>query len=439
MMRLLLTSLLVVGAADAGDSSAQLAELREKLAPSASDILASLDDYDKFWIKVKSGSCVWSECAVDDTDDGQVGDYRDGDEQWYQYRTQGFCANAAYTLYGRKKSVGGWRSCSQAHYINTFFTYGGADVLLEALGETPVVYYRDVVVAGDDDAAAADQRRRRRLQNDDAAAANDDAAAANDDAAAANDDAAAANDDANAAYDDANAAYDDAAANDDDSSNSNADCIELEDYQFDDDQAGNNARRLSGSGSGDNESGSHQSGDDRGYSSGLGCSASGDFIMAVFQSNDCDGNYFVRELDSFDDYNAQHSSIDCRELTTSYGGATSYDAVAELLGNSWDCNVALYPQCPDPYGEKKRYEYASRVAAEGGNPAWAYKNLMWKTPMKVMTWVLAALTLVAFATTFLINNRNRIKLIKRKGTKQQAGQAGAGGDGNNVNETGVMT
>ena len=74
-----------------------------------------------------------------------MGDYRDGDEKWYQYRTQSFCANAAYSLYGIKKSdgSGSWTSgsCNRGHFINSFFTYGGADKLLKAVGMEAEMYY----------------------------------------------------------------------------------------------------------------------------------------------------------------------------------------------------------------------------------------------------------------------------------------------------------
>ncbi|KAL7551993.1 hypothetical protein ACHAWF_015205 [Thalassiosira exigua] len=374
MTRPLLISLLAVGAADAYvDGAARLARLRERLSPSATDVLASLDDYDEFWVEVPSSgaSCVWSECAVDDTDDYQVGDNRDGDEQWYRYRTQGFCANAAYALYGRKKGErGGWGAggCSKGRYLNTFFTYGGADVLLKALGETPVVYYRDVARANDDGndndnaAAAYDDYYYRRLQYDDAYAA---------------------------AYGDA------AAANDDDGDSTNADCVEL------DGAGGDYARRLNGDGE-----------EDRGCSSALGCSSSGAYVVASFETDDCDGNHFLSVLDPFDDYNAQHASIGCRALSSS--DSSSRDAVADLLASSWDCDVALYPRgCPDPYGEKARYEYAARVAAGGGDPIWAYRNLTWKAPLRVATWMLAALTLGVFAVTFFARNGDRIERMRR--------------------------
>jgi hypothetical protein len=54
--------------------------------------LNDLDDYEKLWIKPHG--CVWSECAIDDADDGVMGDYRDGDSQWYQVRV-----SDSYILY----------------------------------------------------------------------------------------------------------------------------------------------------------------------------------------------------------------------------------------------------------------------------------------------------------------------------------------------------
>jgi hypothetical protein len=48
------------------------------------DVLDALDEYEKLWIKPHG--CVWSECAINDADDEVMGDYRDGDSQWYQVR-----------------------------------------------------------------------------------------------------------------------------------------------------------------------------------------------------------------------------------------------------------------------------------------------------------------------------------------------------------------
>ena len=80
---------------------------------------------------------------MDDNDDD--GENRDGDENWYQQRTQQFCANAAFSLYGIPKNHVALplTHCTRGHYIDSFFTYGGADTLLEAVGKSPAVYYDD--------------------------------------------------------------------------------------------------------------------------------------------------------------------------------------------------------------------------------------------------------------------------------------------------------
>jgi hypothetical protein len=108
-----------------------------------------LQDLDKFQaLYVKYHGCVWSECSLDNYDDD--GENRDGDEYWYQYRTLNFCANAAYSLYGQLKgrppSLFG--RCSKGTYINSFFTYGGADTLLRALDISTTSVFDDY---GDDD------------------------------------------------------------------------------------------------------------------------------------------------------------------------------------------------------------------------------------------------------------------------------------------------
>lgn len=103
----------------------------------ARDVLDDLDQYQALWIKIHG--CVWSECGVDNNDDD--GEDRDGDEQWYLARTQDFCANVAFSLYGIPKNHMSLMTCSRGNFINSFFTYGGADTLLKALKQNPAVYY----------------------------------------------------------------------------------------------------------------------------------------------------------------------------------------------------------------------------------------------------------------------------------------------------------
>jgi hypothetical protein len=302
----------------------------------AMDIVDDLDSYDKLWIKPHS--CVWSECAVDDTDDGYMGDNRDGDEQWYQYRTQGFCANAAYSLYGKKKGQAGFTSCSRGHFINSFFTYGGADTLLKSIGESPVVYtYNDDDNNGDDDGY----------------------------------------------------------------SSTNAACNEIEyeptdDFTMPSDDGADDDDDNAGSGSNDND----------GYSGTLGCGPNGEYVVAAFQSESCDGNYFAGIADEFKDYNRQHNSIGCHKIYN--GNAVSTENVMMLLNNSWSCDLRLYPNgCPDPYGKKREFDWAMRTINQGGNPQRAYKNMIAQTPIHVTSWTLFVITSVIFVVTFLIKNEAR--------------------------------
>jgi len=338
------------------------------------DIANDLDSYEKLWIKVTKHSCVWTECSVDDTDDEYQGDNRDGDEQWYQYRTQGFCANAAYSLYGQKKEDNSFLSalsgrCSRRHFINSFFTYGGADNLLSSLGVEPVVYYNNQ--DGDDD------------NNDD---------------------------------------YDWSSG----STTANAVCVAIEDFvveeeydeegdgdadgadEFDDDQEEEERRHLS-SDSQDNDA----------FGGSLGCGVDGGYVIAAFQSSSCDGNYFAGIVDDFEDYNEQHNAIGCHLLYDD-GEEVSVNNVYMLLNNSWSCDLRLYPNgCPDPYGILEKYDHALRTVAHGGNAQRAYQNMMLKTPFTILSWCLLAMTVFIFVVTYLVHNAARA--IESKGGNNVTG------------------
>jgi len=352
-------------------------ELQSKLAPETGDILDNLAEYDKFWVEVKhphgaSGSCVWSECKTGYTNsnDDQYGDGRDGDEQWYQYRTQSFCANAAYSLYGRKKSDWnpmGFIGCSRRHYINSFFTYGGADNLLKSLEKVPKLYY-------DSDYYYENQASQVNGGNQD-----------------------------NNNQDDGQNYY---------TEPSNADCLAYYDYappDMDDDYAqwqnggnnNNNQNRELSSGSEDYSQ--------QGYSSTLGCSGDGKYVMSIFQGNSCDGNNFIQDINKFRAYNRQHNHVGCHSLWHSGSSETTYENMRELLSNSWSCDTKVYPhQCPDPYGEKARYEYALRTAAHGGNPMAAYRNSLMRRPIRILSWIMLLITICVLLVTYNVKNHKRI-------------------------------
>lgn len=115
--------------------------------PSHSPLLISLPPPNKNKLAHNQTIISWSECASSFVYDDD-GEGRDGDEQWYLARTQQFCANVAFSLYGIPKNHISLLSCTRSNYINSFFTYGGADKLLEAIGRNPQIFYDGEYVNG---------------------------------------------------------------------------------------------------------------------------------------------------------------------------------------------------------------------------------------------------------------------------------------------------
>jgi hypothetical protein len=297
----------------------------------------------------------WSECAVDDTDDQLMGDYRDGDETWYKYRTQQFCANSAFSLYGIPKGTTAkfWQDkskfgCSEPYFINSFFTYGGADTLLKSVGIQPDVYYMATVVGN---------QGGRKL---------DEAASYN-------------------GYYNPNV--------------TNAVCLGV-DYGND----GNGNRMLGGSHDNNNQ-----------FTSTMGCSVEGDYNIAVFASSMCDGNYYEATIDTFSSYNQQHDNLRCRRIWHSSDNIEVGEAeISYLMANSWSCDLHLYPQgCPDPYGKKAKLDYALETASRGGNAFRAYKVLERRRPLRIASIAMAVVAFLTLVMGYYLKNHKRIHDIEK--------------------------
>ena len=205
-------------------------------------------------------------------------------------------------------------SCSRGNFINSFFTYGGADTLLEALGKKSSTYYNGAYVNGY----------------------------------------------YNSNYE---SGY----------NISNANCVV----------------------------------DDTNYmSSTLGCSANGKFAIAQFEGEYCHGTDFYDIIDPFRKYNRQMGHVGCQRIWGRNFGSS--DTATQLLGNSWSCDLNLYPNgCPDPYGKKASYDYALRAVAHGQSPVWAVANMKLKTPLRVLSWFLIAGGLFLLVFGYHIQSRDR--------------------------------
>ena len=344
---------------------------------------------------------VWSECTIDETNEDQTGDNRDGDEKWYQYRTQNFCANSAYSLYGQKRhSILNFKGCSERHYINSYFTYGGADTLLKAVGITPIVYndgsesnavcYGDMSGSGDEEAEEEEEQ-----QNDDGEV-NQEEGVEEDGQEDYN------NGDGAADYGDDVDNNVDAAGAEDGDVNNNGDVAQ---------RRHRHRRRLS------------EGRNNNGHMSSLGCDAEGNYIMGLFNSETCDGNYFISQLNSFDEYNDDFKYIGCRNIWkrssgssryTDVGGSIAGSELYELLTNSWTCDIRLYPNggCPDPYGRKKAHDFALRTASHGGNAHLSYLNSSLRRPLRILSGILIGLSLLLLLISYFVK--------RQKGTQRSA-------------------
>lgn len=175
---------------------------------------------------------------------------------------------------------------------------------------------------------------------------------------------------------------------------SNADCQDI-------DEDGNDQ-------SGDQQDQGQSGDNNNGYVSSMGCDAEGNYIIATFNATTCDGNYFSEVIAPFTNYNKQHESLGCTRIYAA-NDKDDYE-VAYLLNNSWSCDLDLYPNgCPDPYGNKERWDFAIRTVGNGGNAQLAYRNMLYKRNLRISSAVLAAIAVVILAFGYRIKNRDRIE------------------------------
>lgn len=308
------------------------------------NVLEDLTEFSALYIKVHR--CVWSEygLGVSYDDDGEN---HDGDENWYMTRYQPFRANAAFSLYGTLRSGSSFgRNCRKKTYINTFFTYLGADSLLKAVGDSTTAFP--------------------------------------------------------------------------DSGYGSAYCYEVQNEESGSGSGSGSGdhRRLSGSGSGDGG----------GESTTMGCSEDGDFVLATFDGDDCDGSQFLNGTEEYlDDYNKAMDDQSCTQVWNYRKYATRrladgnnddgddvvesqviYGSPAEyILASSFACDIDLFPeQCPDPYGLKAMYSSNLKASARRNKPV---KLILWQQPLRMISWLFLFIAAALWIISYYADNRRRIK------------------------------
>lgn len=331
------------------------------------NILNSLLEFESLYIKVHG--CVWSEYGLGVTYDDD-GENHDGDEQWYLTRIQPFRANAAFSLYGVLRSDGSnfmGRNCRKGTYINTFFTYEGADTVLQAFQSSvqtafPDGYYGSAYC-----------------------------------------------------YDYERPSYDD-----DDGSGSS-----------DSGDSGDRFRKLdSGSGDGDGGDSMTMgcSADSKFVVATFEGSACDGMYFMNSTDDLSDYNSAMDHLSCAQVWNYRKAkkngygdtgnANEGRQLEDYYGGddggnnddassSSTYGSIAEtLLASSFACDITLYPDglCPDPYGLKAKYAANLNASARKGK---SVRLTNWQLPLQVVSWFFlvggAGLSLFAY---FLLRRQN---------------------------------
>lgn len=321
----------------------------------ARNVLQDLDQFQSLYVKYHG--CVWSECSVDSFDDD--GETRDGDEYWYQDRTQPFCANAAYSLYGELKNHwGGFNSCSKSTYINSFFTYGGADTLLSVLGISTSTTFDDQY--GDDDGSTY--------------------------------------------------------------KNSNAVCYKIEDEYSNynngrelDSQDGDDSYQGMSSTMGCSAEGK--------FSVALfqGDTCDGNNFLETSDENLRKYNRRANGIHCKQVWNLRKdgktlNSNNRRELEqnnqgnddNSYSTYQTVSSAETLLLSSWACDIQIYPNgCPDPYRLKKKYDSVLTAVSNGESPRKAIRNARIKGPMRLLSMIMFLVGMVLLGGAYYIQNKKK--------------------------------
>eukprot|EP00545_Synedropsis_sp_CCMP1620_P002897 CAMPEP_0119011328 /NCGR_PEP_ID=MMETSP1176-20130426/5603_1 /TAXON_ID=265551 /ORGANISM="Synedropsis recta cf, Strain CCMP1620" /LENGTH=494 /DNA_ID=CAMNT_0006964131 /DNA_START=30 /DNA_END=1514 /DNA_ORIENTATION=+ len=339
------------------------------------NILNSLTEFDSLYVKVHG--CVWSEYGLGVAYDDD-GENHDGDEQWYLTRIQPFRANAAFSLYGilRGESNMG-RKCRKGTYINTFFTYEGADTVLQAFqssvqtafpdGGYGSAYCYEYETDDDDDGSdssdSGDRRVLRELGSD---------------------------------------------SGDGDGGESMTMGCSAESKFV--------AATFEGSAC-DGAYFMNTTDELKDYNSAMGhlsCSQVWNYRKAMRNGGrkleeDAADDYYGENDDGAGDDEAAAGDDNNANDDGSSSSSTTYGSIAEtLLASSFACDIQLFPNglCPDPYGKKAKYAANINASAKKGK---SVRLTNWQSPMLVFSWLFFLAGIGMAAVAYFILRRENAK------------------------------
>ena len=326
------------------------------------------------------------------------------DEYWYQYRTQPFCANAAYSLYGTLRTSRPIasifsRSCSRATYINSFFTYGGADTMFQALtlhssGSNGLTTFDSM---NDDESNTHPNSVCYTIEESD-------------------------NNNDNSADDGLSSTM-----------GCSADMGQFVVAQFEGTtcdgnyflntveklpsynriiqsvrckQIWNYHRHYKNSVAYTNDQASGSSNGERRRLTRQQLQTN--MLRQQQVHREKVGNMTLGIGRDLGDNNNNNNNNNNGQQTYSY---TVYNSPAEnLLANSWACDISVYPKgCPDPYGLKKKYDSILQAVANGRNPRMVITNAQLKQPITILSYMTLLVGFGLCISAYYIRNQKRVK------------------------------
>ena len=158
-------------------------------------------------------------------------------------------------------------------------------------------------------------------------------------------------------------------------------------------------------------------------SSMMGCNANGEFAMALFSDEYCQGKYFVNVSNTMEGDNADairtynqvmHNRLDCKKIWNGKEKETNngfQSQAHEVLQQSTVCDIRINPTCPDPYGIKTRYATAFHLAVTGRS---TFFDMVVRKPMWVVSNVALIIGTFLLCATYAVQHRTRILQTQAK-------------------------
>jgi len=147
----------------------------------------------------------------------------------------------------------------------------------------------------------------------------------------------------------------------------------------------------------------------------MGCTDDGDFVVATFSDQTCNGIYFLNNTDPLDDYTYAIDRVTCTkvwDLSKQASRALTdvsnvYGSAAEtLLLDSSACDTSVYLDCPDPYGMKRKVRRA--VGTTSASKSAVFSEASFNRDFRILSSILLVLGVSLLTMAYVMRKREKI-------------------------------